>query len=130
MVIARGAPRHLRKWIGLAALLVIAALGGCATSRSGPRGLAPVSRNAGVLESILEPVFANRDFQPLFDRLADQVVLELTTSGDASLSRELRGKRDVMAFLLDENAVDGFGRDGSLEFSGSGDRVVVRGVET
>jgi ketosteroid isomerase-like protein len=87
-------------------------------------------KNAAVLESILEPVFADRDFQPLFDRLADDVVLEVTISGDPRLGREVRGKRDVMAFFLNEDAVGGFGQDGPLEYSGSGDRVVVRNVET
>lgn len=125
---ARRSRRHLLR--NLAALVVLAALGGCATSGSGREGLAPNVDNAGVLESILEPIFAGRDFQPLFDRLADGVVLEVTISGDARPGLELRGKRDVMAFFLNEDAVYRFGESGPLEFSGSGDRVVVLGVAT
>lgn len=122
---ARRPRRHFRK--GFAALFLLAALAGCATS-GGRDGLAPTIDNAGVLESVLEPVFAGRDFQPLFDRLADDVVLELTISGDARPRRELRGKRRVMAFFLNEDAAYGFGQNRSLEYSGSGDRIVVRGV--
>ena len=119
--------RHLRKGFGIAALLVTAVLAGCATS--GERG-APTIAHAGVLESVLEPVLAGQDFQPLFDRLADGVVLEVTISGNARPSRALRGKRDVMGFFLNENAAYGFGLGLPLEYSGSGDRVVVRGVQT
>lgn len=114
--------RQLRKSIGIASLLVTAVLAGCATSRS---GRTPTIENAGLLESILEPVFAGRDYQPLFDRLANGVVLEVTVSGAAGPRRELRGKRDVMSFFLNENAVYAFAQSGPLEYSGSGDRVVV-----
>lgn len=130
MVRARRPGRHLRNRIGLAALLVMAAFVGCASSGGGRAGLGPGMENAAVLESILEPVLAGGDFQPLFDRLADDVVLELTISGDSRPPRELRGKRKVMGFFLDENAVEGFGQGGPLEYSGTGDRVVVEGVTT
>lgn len=117
------------QWIGLAAILAVTALAGCVTSGSDPRELAPPVENAVVLESLFEPVFTGSDFQPLFDRLAHDVVLEVTVSGDAGPRRDLRGKRHVMAFFLNEDALYGFGRNGPLEYSGRGDRVVVEAAE-
>jgi ketosteroid isomerase-like protein len=122
---AQGSNR-IRAFLVGTPLLAILALVGCASAAgSGVHGAPEVKGNVAVTKSILDAVFTAGDFQPLFDHLADDVVLQVAVLGGIPASREFRGKRAVMAFFLNEGDVTGFLQERPPEYFGSDERVVV-----
>jgi hypothetical protein len=119
----RGAPRV---FVAFALVLGWLTLQGCATP-AGIRQALPPPSHAALMKSILEPALVSGDFQPLFDRFADEVVLHTTTLGGVPASRVFRGKRQVMAHFLNEGNFAGILMENQAEYLGSGERVVVLG---
>ncbi len=82
--------------------------------------------NVALTQSLME----SEDWQPLVDRLADDVVFQVTIPEGTPISGELRGKQAMVDHLMNLGDLLEFRQETPLEYYGNGERVVVLGQET
>jgi ketosteroid isomerase-like protein len=82
--------------------------------------------NVALTQSLME----SEDWQPLVDRLADDVVFQVTIPEGTPISGELRGKQAMVDHLMNLGDLLEFRQENPLEYYGNGERVVVLGQET
>lgn len=80
--------------------------------------------------ALAKSVFEAEDFEPLLERLADDVVFKVTIPEGTPISGEFRGKRAVLDYFAKLDNVTTFRQEKPLEFFESGDRVVVLGDDS
>jgi ketosteroid isomerase-like protein len=82
--------------------------------------------NIALAQSLLE----SDDWQPLIDRLADDVVFKATIPDGTPVSGEFRGKQAVLDHLTRLPDLLEFRLEQPRQYFGDGDRVVVLGKES
>jgi ketosteroid isomerase-like protein len=82
--------------------------------------------NTSLAQSLME----SDDWQPLIDRLADDVVFKATIPDGTPISGELRGKQAVVEHLIKLGDVLEFRQEQPHQFFGNGERVVMLGKES
>jgi ketosteroid isomerase-like protein len=70
------------------------------------------------------------NWQPLLDRLADDVVFKVTIPDGTPIRGELRGKQAVLGHFARLGDLLEFRQEAPMEFFGGGERVVVLGKES
>jgi ketosteroid isomerase-like protein len=80
--------------------------------------------------ALAKSIFQAEDFQPLLDRLADDVVFKATIPEGTPISGEFRGKRAVIGYFATLGEVATFRQEEPLEFFGDCERVVVLGDDS
>ena len=83
--------------------------------------------NVALAKRLINP--ADGNWQPLLDRLAEDVVLKVTVPDGTPISGERRGKPAVVEHFMNVGKLLEFEQEAPEEFFGSGDRVVVLGRE-
>ena len=80
--------------------------------------------------SLARTLIESEDWQPLLERLADDVLFKATIADGTPISGEIRGKENVVAHFLTLGDALEFRQEKPLEFFGTGERVVVLGTES
>ena len=80
--------------------------------------------------SLARTLIESEDWQPLLERLAEDVALKATIADGTPISGEIRGKENVVAHFQRLGDVLEFRQEQPLEFFGTGERVVVLGTES
>lgn len=75
---------------------------------------------------------SERDRSPLFDLLAEEVVLEFTIPEGTPISGKFQGRQNVIDFYTttSPSLVDDGHAEGPLQFGAEGDRVLILGTES
>ena len=84
--------------------------------------------NIELARRLINPPDGN--WQPLLDRLADDVVFKVTVPEGTPISGELRGKPAVLGHFARLGDLLEFRQEEPMEFFGDGQRVVVLGKES
>jgi uncharacterized protein len=84
--------------------------------------------NVELARRLINPPDGN--WQPLLDRLADDVVFKVTVPEGTPISGEFRGKQAVMGHFERLGELLEFRQEEPMEFFGDGERVVVLGKES
>jgi ketosteroid isomerase-like protein len=75
-------------------------------------------------------IFEAEDFQPLLDRLANDVVFKAAIPEGTPITGEFRGKQAVVDYFANLEDVAEFRQEKPLEFFGGGQRVVALGDDS
>lgn len=84
--------------------------------------------NVSLAKQLINP--PDRNWQPLLDHLADDVVLKVTIPEGTPISGEIRGTQAVSEHFENVGELLEFRQERPMQFFGSGDRVVVLGTES
>jgi ketosteroid isomerase-like protein len=84
--------------------------------------------NIELAQRLINPPDGN--WQPLLDRLADDVTFKVTVPDGTPISGELRGKPAVLEHFARLGGLLEFRQEEPMEFFGDGQRVVVLGKES
>jgi ketosteroid isomerase-like protein len=84
--------------------------------------------NIELARRLINPPDGN--WQPLLDRLADDVVFKVTVPEGTPMSGEFRGKQAVLGHFARLGELLEFRQEKPMEFFGDGERVVVLGTES
>jgi ketosteroid isomerase-like protein len=79
---------------------------------------------------LVRSLFESEDWQPLIDRLAEDVVFKATIPDGTPISGEFRGKQAVVDHLVRLGSILEFRQERPREFFGNGERVVFLGKES
>lgn len=83
-----------------------------------------------IARNVIEAGNVSGDWQPLIERLADDVVFKVTMPGTTPIPPEVRGKQAVTEHLINLGGLIKFTQEKPLEYFGNDHRVVVLGQES